>query len=445
MDNNNPTFTIIGAGLSGSLMAVYLAKAGYKVDVYEQRGDLRTADVGPGRSINLALSVRGIHALERAGLAKRILADAVPMPGRMIHHEDGRQDYQPYSKNPDEFINSVSRLGLNRTMIEIADESPSVSMHFNHKCIGVDLDSGQAHLQNTETNETIHTDGDILIGADGAFSAVRATMQRTDRFNYRQFYLQHGYKELNIPPGPNGQHRLDKNALHIWPRRSYMMIALPNQDGSFTCTLFWPLDGPRSFDALQTPDQIQAYFTKHFADALPHMPTLVHDYQTNPTSSLVTVRCEPWHVDGSIVLIGDAAHAVVPFYGQGINCGFEDCEALLDCIDQHAPDWPRALSEYTSMRKENADAISQLAIDNFLEMRDHVGSPKFLRKKKFERLKHNVFPNYLPLYSMVSFSRIPYAQAVQRAKQQDRTVRNTLVAAAINAIAIVILALWWWT
>ncbi len=441
-DNEKPRFSIVGGGLSGSMMAVLLGQAGHEVDVYERHGDPRGTTVGAGRSINLAVSDRAIHALERAGLADTVLSEAVPMRGRMLHDTSGRLTFQPYSKNENENINSVSRLALNVAMIEAAGRCPGVTLLFDKKCNGVDLQTGAAQFLTTTSLEKSETNGDIVIGADGAFSAVRASMQRQDRFNYQQYYLEHGYKELTIPPGPGGVHQMDRNALHIWPRRSFMMIALPNHDGSFTCTLFWPLDGPMSFDALRTDDQIRSHFEREFPDAVPLMPTLVDDYKRDPTSSLVTVRCDPWYVRDKIVLIGDAAHAVVPFYGQGINCGFEDCEALMDCIGKHSPDWERVFGRYNEMRKDNADAISNLAISNFVEMRDHVGSPRFLRKKRRERALHRLFPSFLPLYSMISFSRIPYAQAVRQAERQDRKVRMTLWAALVAGIAIVVLLVW---
>ena len=451
-----PKFTIVGGGLAGALMANYLAEAGYQVDVYEKRPDFRKGKAGPGRSINLALSVRGIHALDQLGLADEVLSSAVPMRGRLIHPPRGALSFQPYSKNEREVINSVSRAGLNITMLKAADARPGVRIFFNQKCTDADLETASARLVNVETGAESSTNGTVLIGADGAFSAVRGRMQRLDRFDFRQDYLGHGYKELTIPPGPNGHHQLEANALHIWPRRSFMMIALPNQDGSFTCTLFWPFEGPISFAALKTSDDIQQFFNEHFPDAAELMPTLVKDYQQNPASSLATVRCGPWYVRDKVVLIGDAAHAVVPFYGQGINAGFEDCVVLDECIrryacsgrqacsGRHAPDFERAFENYYRLRKEHTDALAELAIGNFIEMRDNVGSPAFLRKKRRERRLHGLLANwYVPLYSMVTFSRIPYAQAVRRAKRQERAVglacRTILVAGAMFLMWLV----WW--
>jgi kynurenine 3-monooxygenase len=444
-NKDKPTFTIVGAGLSGALMAGYLGQAGYKVDMYEKRSDLRCGNAEPGKSINLALSARGIAALERAGLARKILDSAIPMRGRMIHDETGQTTFQPYSKNPSEVINSVSRAQLNIDLLDAADQCPGVNLFFNRRCTDADLDKPSATLLDTNSKEVTHTSSDMLIGADGAFSAVRSRMQRLDRFDYRQDYLKHGYKELVIPPTANGGFAMEENALHIWPRRSYMMIALPNQDGSYTCTIFWPLDGPLSFDALKTDDDVKRFFDTNFPDATPHMPTLVDDYRTNPTGLLVTVRCTPWHYDDKVALIGDAAHAVVPFYGQGINAGFEDCDVLMDCIDEHAPNWGRVFSDYTSRRKENVDALADLAISNFVEMRDHVCSPAFLRKKKRERLLHRWLPGYTPLYSMISFSQIPYAEAVRSAADQDAKIRHITWTLGSTLVALLILTIWWMT
>lgn len=438
-DTSKPRFIIIGGGLSGALTAVHLGRAGHQVDVYERRPDPRGGRVVAGRSINLALSVRGLHALGEVGLADEMLNIAVSMPGRMIHAPDGGLSFQPYDKDPTRAINSVSRGGLNRVLIETAEASGNVRVHFDHKCVDVDLDLPAVQLINNETGQTTTVEADVIIGADGAFSTVRGRMQHLDRFNYRQDYLEHGYKELTIPPADDGGFRMKKNALHIWPRRSFMMIALPNRDGSFTCTCFWPFDGPNGFARLQTPEQIVDYFKREFPDAVPLMPTLAEDYLRNPASSLCTVRCGPWHYRDKTVLIGDAAHAIVPFYGQGINCGFEDCSTLDACMKEYAPDWRRAFSEYDGLRKKNADAIADLALANFIEMRDRAATRSFRMKKSAERTLHRLLPGWFtPLYTMVTFTRIPYSEAVARARRQDSIVR----AAAIVLIVLLIVLLW---
>ena len=319
---SKPKFIIVGSGLAGSLAACYLGEAGYEVDVYELRGDMRAGGIPGGKSINLALSHRGIEGLRRVGLADAVLKDAVPMRGRMMHAVDGSLSFQPYGKDDTQCINSVSRGQLNITLLEAADTYESVRLFFHEKCTDVDLDTGEVTLLNTESNETHTACGDIILSADGAFSCVRAAMQRQSGFNYSQTYLEHGYKELVIPPGEGGGFAMEKNALHIWPRRSFMMIALPNADESYTCTLFWPFTGDSSFEAIHDKEELLRLFRREFADAVPLLPTLAEDYFTNPVGSLVTVKCSPWYYQDKVLLLGDAAHAIVPFYGQGINAGF---------------------------------------------------------------------------------------------------------------------------
>lgn len=434
--------TMVGGGLGGALMAVYLGKAGYPVDVYEMRGDLRTAELARGRSINLALSTRGFHALGEVGLTERIRENTIPMRGRMIHAVDGGLTFQPYGKDESQAIHSISRNGLNAMLLDAAEACPSVSLHFHEKCVGVDLDAATAEFRNTETGDRRHVEADQIIGADGAFSAVRRRMQRLDRFDYQQDYLEHGYKELAIPPADGGGFRIEKNALHIWPRHTFMMIALPNSDGSFTCTLFWPFDGPYGFSAIRDENDLQRFFERWFPDALPLMPTLVEDYFAGPPSSLVTIRCYPWSHRDKVVLLGDACHAVVPFYGQGMNCAFEDCTILNEFIDRHAPDWEKVFRCYQEERKENADTLADLAIENFIEMRDRVASPFFLLHKRIEKTLYKLFPRwYIPLYSRVTFSRMPYAQAVDRARRQEQVLRAVLWGAVLLILFLIVASL----
>jgi len=439
---SRPKFIIVGGGLAGSLAACYLGRAGYEVDVFELRGDMRRGGIPGGRSINLALSHRGIEALRRAGLADAVLADAVPMRGRMMHAIDGSLSYQPYGRDETQCINSVSRGQLNITLLEAADSYESVRLFFHEKCTDVDLDSGAVTLLNTERNETHIERGDIVISADGAFSAVRAAMQRLSGFDYSQTYLEHGYKELVIPAGAGGGFAMEKHALHIWPRRSFMMIALPNADGSYTCTLFWPFKGERSFEAIHDKDALLRFFRREFADAVPLMPTLVDDYFTNPVGSLVTIKCSPWYYKDKVLLLGDAAHAIVPFYGQGINAGFEDVLVMGEVLDEFGEDWSRIFPEVHRRRKENVDTLADMAVANFVEMRDHTGKRLFLWRKKFEKWLNKLFPKwYLPLYTMATFTRMPYAQALARAKRQDRVV----AAVAWGLLLVLIAALWSWT
>jgi kynurenine 3-monooxygenase len=395
------------------------------VDLYERRADPREGNIVGGRSINLAISTRGIHALEQIGIADEALRHAIPMHGRMIHDKSGALHFAAYDVDPRKCINSIGRASLNAAVIEAAQRYPNVRVHFNHNCTDVDLAEAVCHLE-TETGK-VTVRGDAVIGVDGAFSAVRASMQRNiDNFQYDEDYLAHGYKELTIPPAPDGSWRMEKSALHIWPRKSFMMIALPNPDGSFTCTLFWEFEGARSFATTKTDDDVRRFFGEEFPDAVPLMPTLLEDFKNNPAGSLVTIRCAPWYYRDRVCLLGDAAHAVVPFYGQGMNAAFEDCVVLDECLDKFPDNRERAFAKYFESRKENADALADLAIGNFIEMRDKTASRTFRAKKKLDHLLEAALPGmYLPLYTMVTFTRIPYAQAARRARLQDRIVCGT--------------------
>src|SRR5438067_3354946 len=431
-------FVLIGSGLAGGLMAAFLGRRGHEVDLFERRADPREGNIVGGRSINLALSTRGIHALEQVGLADEVLQQAIPMRGRMIHDRSGNLHFAPYDVDPTKHINSIGRAALNSTVIEAAQRYANVHVHFNHKCTDVDLEAPTAQLETEHGNVTGH--GDAVIGVDGAFSAVRKSMQgEIPSFHYDESYLAHGYKELTIPPGPDGSWRMEKNALHIWPRKSFMMIALPNPDGSFTCTLFWEFEGPRSFASTKTDDDVHRFFDGEFPDAVPLMPALLEDFKNNPTGSLVTIRCAPWYYKDKVTLVGDAAHAVVPFYGQGMNAAFEDCVVLDECLAEFPDNRERAFAEYFVRRKENADALADLAIDNFIEMRDKTASKTFRAKKKLDHALEAALPGiYLPLYTMVTFTRIPYAEAAQRARRQDSIIYTglTLVSAIIVALLI---------
>lgn len=422
--------TLIGGGLSGSLMAVYLAKRGFEVNVYERRPDMRNNRMSAGKSINLALSVRGLRALNRVGLDTEILKEALPMYGRTIHPVDGELSYQPYGKEG-QAIYSVSRGLLNIRLLELADEFPNIHLHFEHRCVDVDLDASTAQFVNAQ-GEEISVSGDRIIGTDGAFAATRGRLQLTDRYNYSQSYLEHGYKELLIPPGPGASFLMNKQSLHIWPRGHYMMIALPNPPGDFTCTLFFPFEGEESFATLKTEAQVAAFFKKRFPDAVPMMPGLIEDFFTNPTSSLVTVKCYPWVKEDKLALLGDAAHAIVPFFGQGMNCAFEDCVVMDDCIEKYGNDWAKIFSEYQKLRKVNTDAIADLAVQNFVEMRDKVGDLDFLNKKKVEHDLCEFYPDaYMSQYEMVTFSNIPYSEALAMGTVNDR-ILNTIIQGKVD-------------
>src|SRR5437762_5176630 len=442
-------FVLIGSGLAGGLLAAYLGRRGYEVDLYERRADPREGNIVGGRSINLALSTRGIYALEQLGIADEVLRHAIPMRGRMIHDKSGALHFSPYDRDPNKFINSIGRAALNTTVIEAAQRYQNVRVHFNHRCIDVDFDSATANLVPSgaegavsaadSDRQIIKARADAIVGVDGAFSAVRQSMQKKiSGFEYDESYLAHGYKELTIPPAPDGSWRMEKNALHIWPRKSFMMIALPNPDSSFTCTLFWEFEGPRSFATTKTDDGVRRFFDEEFPDAVPLMPTLLEDFRQNPTGSLVTIRCSPWYYKDKVALVGDAAHAVVPFYGQGMNAAFEDCVVLDECLEEFPEDRERAFAEYFSRRKVNADALADLAIGNFIEMRDKTASKTFRAKKKLDHALEAALPGiYLPLYTMVTFTRIPYAKAAQRARRQDSIIYTGL--ALVSAIIVALL------
>jgi len=431
-------FILIGSGLAGGLLAAYLGRRGHELDLYERRADPREGNIIGGRSINLAISTRGIHALEQIGIAEEALRYAIPMRGRMIHDRSGALHFTPYDVDPKKCINSIGRAALNTTVIEAAECYPNVRVHFDHKCTEVDLDTAAAHFETA--NSTITASADAVVGVDGAFSAVRKSMQREiANFQYDESYLAHGYKELTIPPAPDGSWRMEKNALHIWPRKSFMMIALPNPDGSFTCTLFWEFEGPRSFATMKSDDDVRRFFGEEFPDAVSLMPTLLDDFRDNPTGSLVTIRCAPWFYRDKVCLVGDAAHAVVPFYGQGMNAAFEDCVVLDECLQNFPQDRERAFGEYFHHRKENADALADLAIGNFIEMRDKTASKTFRAKKKLDHFLEAALPGiYLPLYTMVTFTRMPYATAAQRARIQDAVTYVTLAVLALLILGSVL-------
>jgi kynurenine 3-monooxygenase len=413
--------SLIGSGLTGPLLAISLVQRGFGVRLYERRPDMRRVQISAGRSINLALSTRGIHALREAGLWKQIAKIIIPMRGRMMHSVHGELTFMPYGKDETEFINSVSRADLNIALMNEA-ENAGVEIQFNQRCTGVDLRSGAIHLLNEATGAESVADSDVVIGTDGAGSAVRAEMLKLSRFNFSQHYLDYGYKELTIPAAPDGRHVFETNALHIWPRGTFMLIALPNVDGTFGCILFLPFEGAdASFEALDTEARVLAFFASQFPDALRLMPSLVENYFRNPTGAMVTIKCSPWYVKSKALLLGDAAHAIVPFFGQGMNCAFEDCTYFLELLDRHGPDWSMVFTEFESSRKADTDAIADLAIENFVEMRDRVADPRFLFRKKVELELEKRYPGrFVPKYAMVTFHRTPYSVAAQRGAVQDR-------------------------
>ena len=410
--------------MAGSLAAVYLAKRGYEVNIYERRPDMRNIEIPAGRSINLALSTRGIDALKRVGLDQVVLDQAIPMAGRMMHDEKGNLAYQPYGKDG-QAINSVSRAHLNIQLLKLADEHENVNQFFNMRCQEVDIENSICKFLNEETGEMVEVDSDYILGSDGAYSPVRLKMMKNDRFDYSQSYTKSGYKELNITPTSDGDFAMDPDSLHIWPRGNFMMIALPNPDKSFTCTLFMPYDGDVGFDQINSDQEILDFMNTYFADAVPLMPELLNDFKQNPVGSLVTVRCYPWHMKKA-TLIGDACHAIVPFYGQGMNCAFEDCVELDNCLEEIG-DWDNAMNEYQKRRKPNADAIADLALQNFIEMRDLVGDKDFLHYKKIEHQLCELHPDlFKSQYEMVTFSKVPYSEAMTKGAQNTQRVYDLI-------------------
>jgi kynurenine 3-monooxygenase len=414
------TITLIGAGLNGPLLGLELVKRGFQVEIFERRGDMRRVRMSAGRSINLAISTRGIHALTQAGLWEEMRKIIIPMRGRMMHSAASELTFQPYGKNELEVINSISRAELGIALMNAA-EARGVKIHFQQRCLGMDFRTGTLHMRDEQSGEERTEETGVVIGCDGSASAIRDAMLHRSRFNFSQQYLDSGYKELTIPAGPGGQHVIETNALHIWPRGNYMLIALPNVDGTFACILFLPFEGADSFAEIDSPAAVAKFFQSRFPDAVPLMPDLVESFFANPTGAMVTVKCSPWHLEGRALLLGDAAHAIVPFFGQGINCGFEDCTVFLELLDRYGADWARVFREFETMRKANADAIADMAVENFVEMRDRVADARFLLRKKAELALEARYPQlFVPKYAMVTFHRVPYATALERGQRQER-------------------------
>jgi len=430
--SNQKTATIVGAGLVGSLWAVYLAKAGYKVTIFERRSDLRKADISAGKSINLALSTRGWKAFKNVGVENQIEKIAIPMNGRTMHDLESNLTYQPYGLDG-QAIYSVSRAGINCTLMDIAETEGQAEIHYNQKCIGADLENGIVYLKDYKTGKTYEHQSDVVFGTDGAFSAIRTkAMQKSPRFNYSQKYIEDGYREILLPANADGSYKLDVNTLHIWPRGRYMLIALPNEDGSFTCTLFMPFEGTNnSFDKLNSKAAVNTFFETKFPDFYKLMPEIGEQWESHPLSTLAIIRCYPWVV-GKTALMGDAAHATVPFYGQGMNSGFEDCSVMWELMKKHQTsdgqhDWKTIFEDYQVLRKPDGDAVQDLSLHNYYVMRDYVADPEFLLQKRFERIIQELYPEkYMPLYSQVSFSNIRYSEAWDKGMKQDKFIKNIM-------------------
>ncbi len=420
--------TIVGSGLVGSLWAKYLSKANYQVSIYEKRPDMRLSKMSAGKSINLATSYRGWKALDEIGIGDEIRKIAIPMYGRTIHNLDGTQTYQPYG-NEGQAIFSVSRGEINAKLMSIAEENPNTTIYFNEDCIDVDLKQNKCVFKNTQTGEVKEVISDMVFATDGAFSAVRYHgFQKTDQFNYSQNYISDGYREILLPSGANGTFLMEKETLHIWPRGRFMLIALPNFDGSFTCTLFMPFEGHEfCFNNLKTRQDVESFFRMGFPDFYKLMPNVADSWNEHPLSSLAIVRCYPW-VKNKVALMGDAAHATVPFFGQGMNCGFEDCSVMWELMQKHNENWDLIFEEYQILRKPNGDAVQDLSLQNYIVMRDKVSEPEFLLLQKIERRVNLLYPQkYFPLYSMVSFTDIEYQTALKKGNQQEEMIKNLIV------------------
>ena len=422
---------IIGAGLCGSLLALRMAQRGYKVEVYESRPDLRKVDISAGRSINLALSDRGLKALRLCGMEEKAREICIPMYGRLMHDTKGNTFASNYSGREGEYINSISRRDLNAILLDAAEENENVTIYFNSGCKKVDIEKNIAHFKSYETNEKYIVKADVIFGTDGAGSSLRKSYisERKFLFSYSQNYLNHGYKELEIPADKNGNHQISKGHLHIWPRGDFMLIALPNMDGSFTVTLFLSYDeGEYNFNNLTTEEKITAFFEQEFPDALALIPNIKEEFANNPTGPLGTIKCSPWFYQNKTILMGDAAHAIVPFYGQGMNASFEDVFVFDEILNENLGDWNAVFKAYQKARKHDTDAIADLAIDNFYEMRDHVANPLFKEKRKIEMDLEKNFPSqYSSKYSLVTFNEnIGYNEAMQRGRAQDKALLNLI-------------------
>jgi len=424
--NKKEKILIVGAGLCGSLLALRMAQRGYQVEVYESRSDLRNSVISAGRSINLSLSDRGLKALRMAGLEKKARELCIPMKGRLMHDSASNTFESNYSGRQGECINSISRGNLNGLLLTEAEKYPNVNIHFNTKCLEIDIESKIARFQSFDSKEQFTVQADVIFGTDGAGSSLRKSYEKQfPAFKVSQEFLTHGYKELEIPADKNGGHLISKEHLHIWPRGDYMLIALPNMDGSFTVTLFLSYsEGSYNFDNLITKEKIIEFFEKDFPDTLALIPDVLKEFENNPTGKLGTVKCYPWAYKGNTLLLGDSSHAIVPFYGQGMNASFEDVFVFDSVLNQFEGDWATVFSEFQKQRKIDADAIADLAIDNYYEMRDHVANPLFKEKRIVEMGLEKFFPTeYFSKYSLVTFNEhIGYHEAMTKGRAQDKVL-----------------------
>ena len=431
-----PKTVVVGGGLVGSLQAVLLSRRGFNVELYESRQDLRSVSHFSGRSINLALSLRGREALKIVGLEKTVLDSAIPMYARMIHSVSGKTTAQAYGKST-QCIYSVDRRKLNELLLDEADRVPNISLNFEHKLVRASLKDRELTFSAGKEGGEITVNADFVFGCDGAYSTVRRQMMRWGRLNYQQEYIDHGYKELTMPPTASGDYAMAPNFLHIWPRGEFMMIALPNKDHSFTLTLFMPYE---IFNTIETEEDLLAFFVKNFSDSVDRIGVekLVQDYFKNPVGQLMSVKCYPHFMADSVVVMGDAAHAVVPFYGQGMNAGFEDCLIYYELLNQENNDLVKAASLYSVSHWRDSHAIADLSLYNYHEMRSHVNSRLFLLRKKVDNFLHMLFPRtFIPLYTMVAFTRIPYHVVIERSRRQRRLVTGLLAIGAVISVCAI--------
>jgi kynurenine 3-monooxygenase len=434
-----PTIAIIGAGLAGAYMALYLGQRGYNVQVYERRADPRNPmSASSGPSMNLGLSQRGIRGLTDVGLIDEVMQQAIPMRGRMVHAIHGTRTFQSYGKDQRQVIYAIKRNNLNKTLISAAERLPQVRFHFSQRCVRIDKQARTVQFHDEQTEQQTDITADIIIGADGVFSTVRQQMQRGERANYQQEFLDWGWKELTIPPSPSGESVLEQNVFHLWPRGSCMIFAHPNLDGRFCCSCLLPFEGQPSFASLQTEAAVSAFFAELFSDIVPLTPNLVADFMRNPIIPLISVHTSPWHYQDWIVLLGDAAHAVYPFYAQGMNAAFEDCLTLGACLERHPGQWASAFAEYQTLRKQNTDALAALSEENFLELRDRVRSPLVRVHKRVDWALSRLFPQtWAPLHAMISHTTIPYSKVLQHARRQNRALAGLGLSALASAIWLV--------
>jgi kynurenine 3-monooxygenase len=423
---------VIGAGLVGSVLSMFLAKSGYRVEVFERNPDVRRADLTSGRSINLTLCDRGFSALDALGAGDIVRAISVPAYGRLIHDVKSDLSFQPYGNN-NEAIYSISRGDLNKALLNFAESNFDIKFHFDEKCLGLDPPTATVEMKNSGNGAVTKWKADRIFGCDGAHSSARLQLQKLNRFNFSQQYWDQGYKELHVPAHADSYWTSKHNALHIWPRGHYMLIAFPNTDGSFTCSLHIPYEGKLSFESIKTSTDLLALFEESFPDVIDLMPNLVEDFFRNPPNSMITIKCSPWRFQDKVALIGDAAHAIYPSYGQGANTGFEDCLVLYECMQRQGGDWNSLLREFESLRKPNTDAIADLCVEHFIELRDLVGDQGFRLRKEIERKVNRMYPEkYRDLYSMITFSCMPHAEALRIDREQRAIVDEIMCVEGIE-------------